>query len=198
VLSVELLNGMHFCNTIIKRTFQFNTQHLTLSTILLIFFLSCSPAVAQKEYWAIGVSGMYDFQTNGLGGGVRAYIPVWRHLAVSPQFNYYFPFDKVHEYYAGLALQYSLFPNRRWSIYPLFAGYFNKWQNASDFTGKNATANNIAEEGGIGIMKGSTCWRPFAELRYDFKWSEYSLHIGILYSFGDCHRRAIDVCPAYF
>lgn len=165
----------------------------------ILFFFLCSPAVfSQTEHWAIGASGVYDFQTNGLGLGARAYVPVWRQLAVSPQFNYFFPFNTIHEFYAGAALQYNLFPKRVWSLYPLFAGYYNDWQNASHFTGKNATQNNITEEGGIGIMKGSTCWRPFAEVRYDFKWQEFSLHIGILYSFGDCYRRRVDVCPAYF
>jgi hypothetical protein len=153
---------------------------------------------AQEDHWALGANLNYDFQTNGLGAGIRAYIPVRQNLAFSPQFNYFFPFDKITEYYAGGALQYDLLPKRRWTIYPLIAAYYDRWINSSDFTGPVAKPNNFAVEAGLGIMKGYGCWRPFAEIRYDFKWTEFNAQAGLLFFFGDCFKRAQDVCPAYF
>jgi hypothetical protein len=164
--------------------------------ILLFFVISCRLACAQGN-WALGAGGVYDFQTNGIGVGVRAFIPITQNIAVSPQVHYFFPFNTIHELYGGLAVQYSLFPERNWTIYPLMAAYYNRWLNSSDFTGKVAKPDNIAEEAGIGLMKNSGCIRPFIEGRYDFKWKEFDLHAGLLFYFGDCFSMSPDRCPAY-
>lgn len=167
-----------------------------MRTIIIFLLLSCRPAFSQGN-WALGASGIYDFQSNSFGAGVRAFIPITGQIAVSPQFNYFFPFNPIHEFYGGLAVQYSLFPDRYWTIYPLAAAYYNRWQNSGDFTGSVAKPNNISEHAGLGLMKNSGCLRPFLEGRYDFKWKEIHLHIGILFYFGDCYTRSTDRCPAY-
>jgi hypothetical protein len=168
--------------------------------LFLFLFLAVIPGYTQtEEHWALGASVDYDFQTNGLGTGLRAYIPVRKgRLAISPQLTYYFPFNKITEYYAGLAVQYDLLPGRKWTVYPLLAAYYDRWINYSDYIGSVARANNFSEEAGIGIMKGNGCLRPFLEGRYDFKWSEFNMQAGLLFFFGDCFNRAPDLCPAYF
>lgn len=166
------------------------------ASILVIFLFICRIGISQGN-WALGAGGIYNFQSNGIAAELRAFIPVTERIAVSPQIHYFFPFNDIHEYYAGLALQYSLFPNRIWTIYPLAAAYYNRWQNSDDFTGSVAKPNNISEKVGIGIMKNTGCLRPYVEQRYDFKWKEFNLHLGVLLYFGDCYTWSPDRCPAY-
>ncbi|HEY4800582.1 MAG TPA: hypothetical protein VII99_16000 [Bacteroidia bacterium] len=154
---------------------------------------------AQSGKWALGVSGIYDFQTNGYGDGVRVWFPVNKKLSFSPQVHYFYPFNQIHELYAGLALQYNLFSIRKFVFYPHAAGYYNRWFNYDKFSGPKAKPNNVAEEVGFGVMKKQGCVRPFAEQRYDFKWKEFIIHAGVLIFFGDCigGGRKHELCPAY-
>ncbi len=165
--------------------------------VFLFVFLFAGFAYSQ-DHWALGANVNYDFQTNGIGAGLRAYIPVKGQLAISPQVSYFFPFNAITEYYAGMAVQYDLLPKRNWTIYPLVAAYYNRWINYSDYIGSVAKPNNFSEEAGLGMMKGYGCIRPFAEARYDFKWAEFNVQAGLLFFFGDCFGRSVDVCPAYF
>ncbi len=163
------------------------------------FFINFSFGYSQSGKWALGVSGVYDFQTNGIGAGVRAYIPLTKKIAVSPQVHYFLPFNNIHELYAGASFQYNLFKIRSFVFYPLAAGYYNRWMNYSKFEGPKAQLNNIGEEVGLGVMTWQGCLRPFAEQRYDIKWKEFIFHIGILISFGDCFGggQSHKLCPAY-
>jgi hypothetical protein len=173
-----------------------NTQ--TLLKVLIwfaLFFLTTSLTFAQSENRAYGVGAIYDFQTNGIGFGARAYIPLTERIAVSPQFSWFPPFNTVHEYYVGLSGQYKFFSLTNWHFYALAALYYDRWQNAADFHGKIAKPNNIAEELGVGIMKTYACLKPFLEARYDFKWKEVNVQAGIMISFGDCFQPHL--CPAY-
>lgn len=166
--------------------------------IFLLFFVASFYTTNAQDSWALGASGVYDFQTNGFGAGVRAYIPITDRLAFSPQVHYFFPFNTIHELLAGATIQYSLFPARRWTLYPLAGVYYNRWVNYSDFTGSVAKPNNIAEEAGLGLMRNKGCVRPFIEQRYNFKWKEFDLQAGLLFFWGDCFfRGAPDRCPAY-
>ena len=145
----------------------------------------------------MGIGGVYDFQANGLGVGLRAYIPLTKKFAVSPQINYFLPFNEIHELYAGIAIQYKLLPIKKFVLYPLAAAYYNRWVNYSNFEPPQAKLNNVGEEVGLGIMKDKGCVRPFAEQRYNIKWKEYIFHIGVLFSFGDCIGGKHTLCPAY-
>jgi hypothetical protein len=165
--------------------------------LVLCMLLGCVRIQAQNdEHWALGLSGIYDFQTNGIGFGARAYIPLTERLAVSPQFAYFPPFNAIHEIYAGVSAQFKVLYIRNWHVYALAAGYYNRWLNYTNFDSKIARSNNIAGEFGVGIMKTIACIHPFAELRYDQKWKEAHLQIGFLISFGDCYS-APHLCPAY-
>lgn len=168
-----------------------------IKKIVFLFLLSSSlVGSAQEDRWALGLGGIYNFQTNGFGIDTRAYIPLTYRIAVSPQFHYFIPMT-IHEFYAGLAIQYSLFPERKWTIYPLISAYYNNWVNYNNFEGTIAKQNNLAPEVGLGLMKRTGCLRPFLEGRYDTKWKEANIHLGILFSFGGCYSRTIDQCPAY-
>jgi len=168
-----------------------------MRAILILFICTCSRLAISQGDWALGAGGIYNFQTNGIGAEVRAFVPITERIAVSPQIHYFLPFNTIHELYAGLAVQYSLFPKRNWTVYPLAAVYYNRWINYSNFEGPVVKPNNVSEQIGIGLMKGSGCLRPYIEQRYDFKWKEFNLHLGLLFYFGDCFTRSPDRCPAY-
>jgi len=158
--------------------------------------MSVNLLVAQdKEPWALGIGGIYNFQTNGIGAELRAYIPIVDKLAVSPQVSI-FPSNVVHEFYAGLSVQYTLFDIRNWHLYALGAAYYNNWYNYTSFDTKIAKQNNFAEDVGAGLMRSFGCLKPYIEGRYDIKWKEARLHIGILISFNDCFAPK-QHCPAY-
>jgi len=176
---------------------KYPTQKNLLKAFVFILLLSFNKSNAQGN-WALGGSAVYNFQTNGIGAGVRAYIPITYRIAISPQVHYFFPSNPINEIYAGLALQYSLLPERKWDVYPLAGVYYDNWLNSEKFQGTIVKQNNLAEQIGLGIMRGQGCWRPFAECRYDIKWKECNVQLGLLFSFGDCFDdSAPDRCPAY-
>lgn len=157
----------------------------------------CSFFVHAQDKFALGVEGAYDFQTNGFGVGIRGYIPLTSRIAVVPQILYFMPFNEIHELYAGASVQYKLFYIKKFVVYPLVAGSYNRWINYTDYTPPKARLDNWAGEVGLGIMKDKGCLRPFAEQRYNAKWKEFTFHIGLYVSFGDCFGNKHSVCPAY-
>ena len=63
---------------------------------------------------------------------------------------------------------------------------------------KNANPNNWDLEGGIGIST-NKCLRPFLEYRYNVRFMETHLRLGIMYIFG-CKQgssRSHERCAAY-
>src|ERR1035437_6234751 len=164
--------------------------------VFLLFFFNSLLLFSQPgEHWGIGAEAIYNFQTNGIGAGVRAVVPVNYRIAISPQIFYFFPFNDIHEFYAGGAVQYSVLYFLNWNVYALGGIYYNRWINYTNFEGKIVKPNNMAEEVGIGLSKSESCLKPFIEYRYDIKWKEQSIHLGILYSFGDCNKPHL--CNAY-
>jgi hypothetical protein len=157
--------------------------------------VSISAHAQAQEPWALGIGGIYNFQTDGIGADIRAYIPLTYRLTVSPQF-FIFPTNIVHEFYAGVSLQYTVLFIRNWQLYALGAGYYNNWYNYSSFDSKIAKPNNFSGEVGAGFMRSHGCLKPFIEGRYDTKWMEARLHIGILISFNDCFSPR-HLCAAY-
>jgi hypothetical protein len=170
----------------------------TITCILFLLLGALELNAQSDESWSIGASAIYDFQSNGIGIGARAYFPLTERFAVSPQVAYFPPFNSIHELYAGASLQFAFLFFQEWHMYLLGSGYYNRWFNARDYSGTAAKPNNFAPEGGLGIMKTYGCLKPFAEGRYDTKWKEFHVQLGILLSFGDCFiPSGRDRCPAY-
>ncbi len=162
----------------------------------LFFSLITVAAYSQTdEVWGIGAGAIYNFQTDGFGGEVRGYFPLSYRLAVSPQF-FVFPVNIVHEFYLGLSAQYTVLFIKNWHLYGLAAGYYNDWYNYANFDSKIAKQNNFAGEVGGGIMRTYGCLRPYLEGRFDTKWKEARIHLGVLISFNDCFAPKV-YCPAY-
>lgn len=171
------------------------TINRCLKGVVLSVFLI--PHWGQSQNFGIGADAMYNFQTESIGAGARASIFPNNKLSFVPQFSYYFPFNKIQEYYVGLAVEYKLIKINQFHLYVLGHGAYNSWLNYESSSLKGAQQTNWNLEGGAGIST-SKCLRPFLEYRYNLKFRETHLRLGLLYVFG-CNggRRIHERCPAY-
>ena len=150
-----------------------------------------------KLQWGYGASVIYNFQATGWGGALRVKIPITEKLSAVPEFNYFPAFNDYHEYYAGAALHYELFTLRTYNFYPLVAAWYNNWINADDYAPGQRKQKNFAPEAGAGLVRNRGCLRPFIEDRYDFKWKENNLRIGIYWYPNGCKKGGRkENCPA--
>ena len=144
----------------------------------------------------VGADVMYNFQTESFGAGARVNIFPNNRLSIVPQASYYFAFNKVEEYYVGLALEYKIIQRERFNIYALAHGAYNNWISYERSPMKGAKPNNWNGEAGIGIST-NKCLRPFLEYRYNFNFKETHLRLGLLYIFGCRGGSEADRCAAY-
>jgi hypothetical protein len=169
-----------------------------------IFFLLLVlliPFSGSSQNVGVGADVMYNFQTEGFGAGARVSIFPNKRLSFVPQFSYYFGFNKVHEYYAGLGLEYKVIRKNKFNIYAIVHGAYDSWLNYQESSLKGAQQSNWNLEGGVGIST-NKCLRPFLEYRYNVKFRETHLRLGLLYIFG-CKGgtskswKSSKRCPAY-
>jgi hypothetical protein len=132
-----------------------------------------------KPGWGYGAGIIYNFHVEGFGAEARIKIPLIRNLSLVPEFSYFPGFNEYHEYYAGGALHYELLNLGSYNFYVAAGGYYNNWLNYDEFTPDNRNKTNFVFEAGGGLVRNHGCIRPFIEDRYDFKWKENSLRIGI-------------------
>lgn len=172
-------------------------QTTFLISAFCVLILSYGSAFSQRRYSSpvgYGAAVIYNFETQGLGIDVRARIPVWNNLYAVPEVSWFPPFDNYHELYAGVALQYDVYQLGNYNLYLAGGGYYNLWFNADKFYPGRGTQKNIVPEAGLGLVRNNGCLRPFIESRYDFKWKEYNLRIGIYLYPGSCGRKR-EKCP---
>ena len=149
------------------------------SVLFILFFASS----VTPQNIGVGADVMYNFQSEGFGSGARVSIFPNNRVSIVPQFAYYFSFNKVHEYYAGAALEYKIIMRKKIFVYLLAHGAYDKWLNPEVSPMVNPKPNNWDAEGGVGIS-GTKCWRPFLEYRYNVRFRETHLRLGIMYIFG--------------
>ena len=157
-----------------------NQKRIKKISILLILLM---PLFSKSQNIGVGADVMYNFQTESFGAGARVNFFPNRRLSIVPQFSYYFPFNKITEYYAGLGLEYKFIRRERVNFYLIAHGAYNNWINYASSSLKGAEPNNWNFEGGIGVST-NTCLRPFLEYRYNLKFMETHLRLGVLYIFG--------------
>jgi hypothetical protein len=154
-------------------------RHFFITTVfVLVYTLSVT---AQKI--GVGADMMYNFQSEGFGSGARVSFFPNNTLSIVPEFSYYFKFNKVNEYYAGAALEYKIIKRKKIFGYLILHGAYNKWISYKESPMLNPKPNNWDLEGGGGIS-GTKCWRPFLEYRYNIRFRETHLRLGILYIWG--------------
>ncbi len=175
--------------------------------ILVYFFIALTSQMSFSEGVGIGASGIYNFQTESFGVGLRLNIKPSNAFRVVPQVSYYPSFNKIHDLYLGVGIEVNLFKIKRFNFYALGYGGYNSWLNWEEYNMKGAKKANWAGEFGGGIVTNKGCLRPFIEYKYNLKWRETNLHLGVLFVFGcgrnsayknvrKMRRRAVS-CPAY-
>jgi hypothetical protein len=152
----------------------------------ILIAIICGPLWAVSQNIGVGADVMYNFQSESFGAGARVSIFPNRKLSIVPEFSYYFPFNKVNEFYAGLALEYKFIRTPRFNIYAIAHGAYENWLNYEKSPMKTAKPNNLDLEGGLGISTNARL-RPFLEYRYNIRFLETHLRLGVLYIFGSNH-----------
>jgi hypothetical protein len=89
----------------------------TPGKLFLIAVVLFIPFSGRSQNIGIGADVMYNFQTESFGAGARVSIFPNNRLSFVPQFSYYPGFNKVHEYYLGLALEYKFFRINQFIFY---------------------------------------------------------------------------------
>ena len=169
--------------------------------LFLILFILLIPFSGKSQNVGIGADVMYNFQTEGIGAGARVSIFPNNILSFVPQFSYYPGFNKIHEYYFGLGLEYKFIRTNRFNFYAIGHGAYDSWMNYESSPMKGAQKSNWDFEGGVGVST-NKCLRPFLEYRYNVRFRETHLRLGILYIFG-CKGgeskkwKRSKICPAY-
>ncbi|QQS49867.1 MAG: hypothetical protein IPM71_09590 [Bacteroidota bacterium] len=172
-------------------------MHLRKAYLLLplISLLFLTDIKAQKI--PAGGSLIYNLQTRGFGVGARAefeikQVDLLEGIYLVPQVAYFPGFNTIHEFYAGSSLHLGVYATKMFRVYALTNLSYNGWINHDESAASNAKFSNLQFDLGAGIS-GTKCWRPFFEYRYNLKWKEASLHLGLLYVF-NCNQRGMVPC----
>ena len=150
----------------------------------LIFFLIIQilVSISYSQEILVGGAGIYNFQTESIGFGVRGEFAYDR-FSIVPQFNYFPSFNKIHEFYLGVSGHYNLVNASSWKLYAIGNLGYNGWINHEDAPDGNGKFTNIAAELGAGAATNGIL-NPFIEYRYNAKWQETMLHVGLMYYIG--------------
>ena len=166
--------------------------------VLIIFSLAIS-FCGNSQNIGVGGSAMYNFQTESFGFGLRASIFPNKTVSFVPQLSYYPSFNKVSEITLGVSVEAKVIRTRTFNWYVLAHGGYNNWLNAEDSPMQGAQTTNWNVEVGGGVST-NHCLRPFLEYRYNIKFQETHLQLGLLYIFG-CKKGSRGgnrhSCPAY-
>ncbi len=184
---------MYTCNKI--QTQLKKIHHL----ILILSFILCVSIPSNAQQNLAGGSLVYNLHTRSLGLGVRAEIPLEKvdlleGISIVPQLTYYPPFNPVHEFYLGSSVHLGVYSIDRWLFYTLANVSYNGWINNDDTQYREGKFSNLGIEAGIGVSAEiKKCFHPFFECRYNFKWNDLSLGLGLLYTL-KCERRGMVPC----
>lgn len=151
-----------------------------------------------REKTLFGIGAIYNFQTSGAALDLRAKIPVYKNTYVVPRLSYFPGLNNIHEIYFGADVNYHIYRYKNMIPYAHLGAYYDRWINYDDFITTKAKLNNFVAEGGVGVVFDFNCLKPFIEWRYDTKWMEGSLEIGLYLKFGDCFKKKKKIrCPAF-
>jgi hypothetical protein len=148
--------------------------------VIIIFSFICISSFGQQI--GVGASGIYNFQSESYGYGLRLSVFPTNNLSLTPQFSRFPSFNKVDEWTIGLGVEFKIIHFNKFFIYGLGHFGYNSWNNYAESPIKDAVKSNWNTEFGIGIST-KHCLRPFVEWRYNIKFMESPVQIGLLYVF---------------
>lgn len=149
-----------------------------LYILLIVLWAFAAKAQPDKGY---GGAVLYNLQTQGIGLCARVQLKLYNHLSLVPQIYYFPSFNKIHELYLGANLHYEFHRWTKFTPYMAGGGFYNNWMSYAQSSATKAKQNNILPEGGVGILFGKKCWKPFVEQRYNPVWKEGTFRLGIMY-----------------
>jgi hypothetical protein len=163
--------------------------------IIAIVIILSTNVYSQKT--GVGGSAIYNFQTKSFGLDLRAEIPLKKisfldGLKIVPQLAYYPSFNKITEFYIGSSVHLGVYTFNKWVFYTLVNLSYNGWINYKSSGMNNASFSNLGIEGGIGVTT-KACLRPLMEIRYNAKWREASIRLGLIYTI-KCEKRGQVPC----
>ena len=169
------------------------TIYLTTILFHLIISIQC-----KSQTIGAGASAIYNIQTESFGAGARVTVFPNSRISLTPQFSYFFPFNKINEYTIGLGLEGKFIKHENINLYAVLHGGYNSWINYKSSGLKDAKTTNWNFEGGIGIST-NTCLRPFLEYRYNLKFRETHLNLGFIFIFGCRNNKGLntDKCQTF-
>lgn len=175
-------------------------KNILKSSIFIVILILSLKGYSQK--FGMGFSAIYNPQTESFGIGLRAEIPKDK-ISIVPQIAYYPAFNKVSEFYAGVSFHLNVLNIKNWNLYTLANGSYNGWLNYNNSQIENAKLSNWDGELGLGLTTRG-CTRPFIEYRYNFKWKETNLRVGVMFYFKCNNKKSVGkrkhremTCPAY-
>ena len=152
---------------------------------------------------------MYNFQSETFGVGARVNIFPNKTLSFVPQYSrslFSLGPVNINEWTLGLGLEVKVVRLNTFDFYLLGHGGYNRWSNSEESTLADAKPENWNAEAGIGVTT-NQCLRPFLEYRYNVKFQETHLQLGLLYIFGCGNNKGGyrnpkrmkrgTICPAY-
>jgi hypothetical protein len=153
----------------------------------ILFFISSLTIFSQKI--EIGANLAYNIQTESFGYGLLINKNI-NNIVISPLLLYYPKnnFNKINEYIIGIDFKYIFYHFSNKEIYALTGFAYNAWINNKESYLLDAKYNNWNADLGFGI-KYDTCISPFAEIRYNVRWQEFTFKMGVLYNFNCKHKK---------
>lgn len=171
---------------------------LSIKICVLLIFIHLNTKAAKHPQNGIGGSLIYNFQTSGIGLGLRAEYPLESidlldGVSLVPQVSYFPGFNDVHEFYLGASAHLTYYTLKRFKFYGLINLSYNGWINYEDSGSRKARFSNPGVELGAGITT-NRCVRPFLEIRYNAWWREATIQLGFIYTL-KCEKRGSLPCP---
>ena len=156
---------------------------MKLVKILVFSVLSLMTGLLQAQNnRGLGGELAYNFQTSGLGVGVRYEIEYYR-FTIVPQVVYYPGFNDIHEFHLGVSGHLNVWRNELLRVYALGNLSYNGWFNYEDNPIVGDSFSNWGAELGVGATTSYWKLAPFIEYRYNVKWYETNLRVGLMYYF---------------
>lgn len=151
------------------------------SCAIIIFSVSVAFAFAQeiKVIPEIGAGIVANLQTTGFGLELRYRVPLYHQFSITPRICYYHSLNSIHELYAGFDIVYHFPEIRKLKFYCLAGPYFNYWFNYLKFNHEVSRLTSFGAEPGLGVEQKIGVLSPYLEGRYNTRWKEGTLIIGL-------------------
>lgn len=150
----------------------------------------------QNKY---GGSAIFNMSNKSLGLGFRAEFPIQQidlleGLSIVPQVSYFPEFNSIHEFYIGSGIHLNAYSYEKLMFYGLMNLSYNGWINNEDTENRIGNFSNMGFEIGGGLSYPLfKCLHPFLELRFNFKWIDPMIQLGIMHNIR-CNKRGAVPC----